>query len=565
MRRLLSLLLLLPFWGVLSFPADELPASLPVGAASPPSDAMLLEGLSALHQGRFNEGQQRFLAFMEGDPADPRGHLFLAFCEWWKAMQLRGAAESPEMEFHLQEAIRLAQDKLDQDPGDPQTLATLGTGYIFLAQYRAAQRKVFRAAMAAKKGKSLLEQSLRARPDLVDSQFGLGAYNYYADKVSLLVKGLRTVLFLPGGDSERGLSQLEEVAEKGRYFRTEAHLLLAIIQQGRHERRYLESLEHLRAALALNPGSPVILMSIGESQIRLGRYPEAQETLQRAVEVGRASPDPDQRELSRLSRILLADSLDLSLHSREALLELQASLAGGILQPDLRSRALSVAVRAASRTGDLPTLQKILDGLGVEGAERETLLKPLGAPGRQPALAREIEPALEMVEAGRWEEADRALDELRRRYPAAPEVRLHQARVLFDRGRFKEAEERLKEISAGALEAAPGWVRGWRDLYLGRSISAQGRKTEGRAFYAEAEDTDGFRAKDLARALLGPEGDDPGIWPSRIFGLGIQKPQDPDHVRLGFPEGGNAPVPIDRLLASIVGRQRQADLPVTIQ
>ena len=63
---------------------------------------------------------------------------------------------------------------------------------------------------------------------------------------------------------------------------------------------------------------------------------------------------------------------------------------------------------------------------------------------------------------------------------------------------------------------------------------------------------DGFRARDLARGLLGPEGNDPAFWPKRVFALGIEQSQDADHVLPGLPEGGNAAVPVHRLLAGIV-------------
>lgn len=553
MKTILSLVVLFSWGWVVASPDGSLP-SRGEGAVAPPAESSLLEGLSALHQGRFSEGRERFRVFLEGDPADPRGHLFLAFSEWWRSLQLRGVAESPDMEFHLQETIRLAQERLETKPGDPETLAHLGTGYIFLAQYRASQGKVFRAALAAKKGKSYLEKSLESRPDLVDSRFGLGAYNYYADKVNLLVKGLRTVLFLPGGNSELGLSQLQEVADKGRYFRTEAHLLLAIIFQGHHERRYLKSIEHLRAALALNPDSPLILMSLGEIQIRLGRYPEAQVTLRHAVKQGLRSDDPDQAALARLARLLLADSLDLSLHSDEALRELLACLGGGTIHPDLRNRALAVATRAATRSEEPGSLQKVYDDFGVDAAQRESLLKRYGTTSGEVQVVRALREPLRLMEAEEWDEAARQLQDIHRRFPASPEVELHRARLHFEQGRWKEAEEGFRRIPEGSVRTIPAWIRGWRNLYLGRSLFALGRKGDAKAFYTRAADLEGFRGKDLARALLGPEGEMSGLWPERIFSSGIQVGKNSQNVLPGLPEGGDSPVPIHGLLAGVVGR-----------
>ncbi|HEV8377036.1 MAG TPA: tetratricopeptide repeat protein, partial [Candidatus Polarisedimenticolia bacterium] len=307
-----------------------------------PSDALLLLGLSHLHQGRFSQGQLQFRTYLESYPNDPRGPLFLAFCEWWRLLQVGAEPRTEAMESHLQEAIRLAQAGLAANPEEPEALTAMGTAYIFLAEYRASEHRVFKAAAAARKGKSYLDRASRLGPDQVDYQFGLGAYNYYADKVSLLVKGLRSMLFLPGGNSDLGRSQLEEVARRGRYFRTEANLLLAVIDQGRYERRYQSSFEHLQAALALNPESPVILGSVGELQIRLARYPESHRVLQRALAQCEGSSDREIEHLGRLLRILLADSLDLSLHSEAALTELKRAVRGAEFQSEWRNRAISV-------------------------------------------------------------------------------------------------------------------------------------------------------------------------------------------------------------------------------
>ncbi len=511
-------------------------------ASTGASDGPILEGLSALHQGRFSEGQARFRAFLAADPADPRGHLFLAFSEWWKLLQYSDPGESPVLESHLQEAIRLSQERVKQVSGDSASLATLGTAYIFLAQYRAAQDKVFRAAAAAKKGKGYLEKALNSDPSLVDPRFGLGAYNYYADKVNLLVKGLRSLLFLPGGDSELGLSQLREVSVKGRYFPTEAHLLLAVIYQSRREQRYLKAMDHLQKALRLNPGSPVLLGTIGEFQIRLGRYPEAQATLRRCVEICRDSRDPDQMELARLSRILLADSLDLSLHSAEALREIEAALEhGGDLQPEMRRRALAVAARAAGRLGETARLQRIYQTLGVTEEERLALEQRYGTSPREANVFRVLEPALKLLEVGEVGEARRALEGLRSRYPYSPQVRFHLARACFEEGSWPEAERLFRRVQDPAEEGSRAWIRGWRDLYLGRTLEMTGRREEAVELYRRASDLEGFRGKDLAHALLGPEGTDPRVWPRKVFASGLKDLQYAGDVQTSLPVGRNAP------------------------
>jgi tetratricopeptide (TPR) repeat protein len=496
--------------------------ALPAPAPGNPPDGALLEGLSALHQGRFAEGQARFRDFLTSAPGDPRGHLFLAFSEWWRHLEFDLGSDVPEVESHLEEAIRLARERLDAVPGDSQSLGHLGTSYIFLAQYRASQGKVFRAAAAAKKGKSYLEKAIEGDPDLADPRFPLGAYNYYADKVNVLVKGLRTILFLPGGNAERGLAQLHEVTQRGRYFRTEAHLLLAVIYQGRHERRPLRALHHLGEALKLNPDSPVILGSIGELEIRMGRFRDARTTLRRCLQVARSSTDRDQNDLGRLSRVLLAEAHEQALDAIGAMREIEAASRAGPLPPEFRQRALAVGTRAALRRGDQEWLRDLYRFLEVPPQERVSLLRRYAPEPSSALIAAQLEEPLRLLDRGRAEPAREMLQELSERYPASQEVRFHLARTWYEQGRFPEAESAFRRITDSPPGTTPGWLLGWRDLYLGRCLAAQGRGRDARDRYERAAEQNGFRAKDLARALLGPDGSDAEIWPRGIFGSGPQ-------------------------------------------
>ncbi len=541
------------------------PTSSPAPVTYTTPDAALMEGLADLHQGRFTRAQMKFRAYLVAHPIDPRGHLFLAFCEWWKLLQVGAEARTHAMEYHLEEALRLAQNQVNRSPEDPQALTSLGTAYIFIAQYRASEKKIFKAASAAKKGKAFLEKAVQANPDLVDAQFGLGAYNYYADKVSALVKGLRSLLLLPGGNSEKGLAQLQQVAERGRYFRTEAQLLLAVIYQGRHEQRYRLALDHLNAALAQNADSPIILGSIGELQLRLGSYPESHAVLERAISKCSASSDRDQEVLGHLLQVLLADSLDLSLHSSEALRELRASLKDTKFQPDWRNRALGVATRACLRLGDVESLEQTYRVLGATQEERNALQARYGNPAwNDPAVARSLSPVLTKMENGPADAVLPLISSLLATYPDDPELLFHRGRLSFHLARWEEAQQWLAKIPDSPATTAP-WILGWKALFLGRSRWEQGAREGALASYRLALEVDGFRGKDLARELLGPEGGGAQVWPKEIFALGLQAPENSRHVAAGFSVRRDAPISIHHILAGVVGGQGQGGVIVTLQ
>jgi tetratricopeptide (TPR) repeat protein len=523
-------------------------------------DADLIQGLSELHQGRFTQGQVRFRSFLQRYPSDPRGHLFLAFSEWWRRLQSGAEVRNDTMAYHLEEALRLAQAEVSRAPEDPEALTSLGTAYIFLAQYRAAEKHVFKAASLARKGKSSLEKAAQLRPEMIDARFGLGAYNYYADKVNVLVKGLRSILFLPGGDSALGLAQLEDVARNGRYFRTEAQLLLAVIYQGKHEQKYRTSLSHLQAALELNPGSPIILGSVGELQMRLGYYPESHASLQQAIGWSRGARNAEQASWARLLQVQLADSLELSLHGAEALRELSAAVQGPPLEAEWRARALAVGARAAYRTGDHESLEKLLGALQATALEREDLRRRFGNPAWQdPAIVR----SLARLEGASPKEALGLIDGLLQKNPT-PELLFHRGRLAFQQRQWEDARAYLAKIPDSPELSAP-WILGWKNLFLGRSRWEIGQREAAKQFYKTSLQVDGFRGKDLARALLGPEGADPAIWPAQIFASGLHAPEDARHVAARFPVRRNASIAVDGVLAGVVGGQGERRVVVPIE
>ena len=260
------------------------------GAGAPADDA-----LHDLHQGLFSRAEERLRGVVSADPADPEARFRVAFVRWWRIVLAESDRGEVDVEFDaaIEAALLAGERRLAERPGSARALASVGGAYILRAHVEAIRKRYFRAAQEARRGKKRLEAALEKDPGLDTALFALGAYNYYADKVPLIVKGLRALLFLPGGDAERGLRQIRTVATSDTPFRTDARLLLAMICGAREEAAYRAALGHLRAALADNPGSPVIGAAIGELQMRLGEYGEAARTFEAALE-GASGPERDQ-------------------------------------------------------------------------------------------------------------------------------------------------------------------------------------------------------------------------------------------------------------------------------
>jgi len=463
--------------------------------ASNLSDDPIASGLQSLHQGLYARAEKAIQSAIDAAPADPTPRLFLTFARWWKILlEDHGAGTLDEaFDAAAQEALATGERRLQADPDDPRAMAALGAVHILRSHVEAMQRSYFHAAQEARRGKKILELSLRRDPGLSEALFALGAYNYYADKVPALVKGIRAILFLPGGDAARGLDQLRAVAGSTAYFRTDARLLLALICGSREEHGYASALRHLERALEDNPGSPLILGSIGEVQMRLGRYEEASRRYEEALRKAEGD-DPDRQRQRRVLGIALAAARvaawDLE-GSSSALAEVDRD--PGPLPASARKEEARVRLELSIKRGDRPPAAS---GAPVSADRPDEAGTPQALQHAPPEALRL---ALRAAESGRTGEALRLLGQAANLEPELPLALFLRGRILILAGRYSEGDEELAAASA-AIADPPPWMEGWIEIDRGLADRRRGRSRAARAHFKRASEVKRFVSSE--RALL---------------------------------------------------------------
>jgi tetratricopeptide (TPR) repeat protein len=344
----------------------------------------------------------------------------------------------------------------------------------------AGRKKYFRAARAARRGKKLLERALEVDPKQIDARFTLGAYNYYADKVPAIVKGLRVILFIPGGNSKRGLADLQLVANSQGRFRTDARLLLAIIQGSSEERCYGAALRHLEVALGENGNSPLIRALIGELFMKLGDHRRAREAFELALEAA-AGEDPDRIRQRRELRVAVAGALVGEWRLKEA----EAILAEDVF--DLQGIPRST-LKALGRVRHEMATKDGVDDSGESAA----------ATGESRAL----EEALAAFAEGRGVEAIEGLGRFQDNHSNSPAVAFLRGRMLYLVGRDDEAISELRALRRADGDQ-PRWMRGWTELYLGLALETSGEDRKARSHFKRASQIKRFRAAERGLLELG--------------------------------------------------------------
>jgi tetratricopeptide (TPR) repeat protein len=453
--------------------APAAPATAPAAPATAPADAVG-DGLLALHQGDYSRAFDDFRQAVDAAPGDPGPLFFCAFSRWW---QMIFADETPSRDTAAWTAFVQAYDaatgaasaRLESAPDDPRALTALGAAEVLRAHLEAIVGGYFRAGGEARRGKKALRQALEKSPDLDEALFAMGALNYFADRVPLVVKTIRPLLFLPGGDASLGLSQVRRVAFGSGRLRIDGRLLLGLVCADHYQRAFKDALAHLEVARAESGGSPLIAAAIGDLQERLGEPDEAAATLGGAAERA-LGPGPERARQRRWLRLGQAEALAAAWRLDEA----EAALRQAQEEPGAASSAMQ---RLDRRIREELSVKRT--AYPVE-SERERA-DPIGA------LTAAIG-------------AD----------PVAPTPRLARGRLLYLSGRDQEALGDLAVAASGSHDG-PAWLQGWIQIYSGLAEARLGHAAEARDHFRAAAAVRRFRASDRGLLELGERGKDAAL------------------------------------------------------
>ena len=137
---------------------------------------------------------------------------------------------------------------------------------------RGDRGQYLRAAGDGLKCLPLLKTSRELEPTNKDILFGQGIYNYFAEVMPREFPVVRPIMWLlPEGDREKGLQQLREVSEEGRYARTEATYFLAQIHRLFEKDRH-RALEYLEKLYARYPDNALFHRFTARTLVDLGQW-----------------------------------------------------------------------------------------------------------------------------------------------------------------------------------------------------------------------------------------------------------------------------------------------------
>jgi tetratricopeptide (TPR) repeat protein len=450
--------------------------------------------------GRFDVAERRLESACP--PAPSEACLAMAAAAMWWRIALNPKDRSLDVAFERDAiaAIGAAERWTRLDPDRAEAWFYHAAAHAPLVQWRLLRGQRLTAIREASRVKSSLERALELDPALQDAHFGIGLYRYYAGIAPTALRMFRWLFWLPGGDREDGLRQMEQARRSGQLVTGEADYQLHLVYLWYEDQpeRALELLETLHRRY---PTNPMFLERIAEVQRNyLHDFPASLDAWRTLVDrAERKQIAADQIALAR-GRLGLAGILDAMWRTDQAI-DVLGEVIGDrpVDPPDAVAQAYAQLGAAHARLGGQADAKSAFDA-----ARRYT---PEGDAGR--AVRQLIEEETERFHDRRSAEAYRlSLDGVRAleqgaidravqlladalsMQPANQVVRYRYATALTVAKRGPEAVPLLENV-VSAPQPPPAHVYASALFDLAVLVEASGDSARAIDLYRRARDTRG--------------------------------------------------------------------------
>jgi tetratricopeptide (TPR) repeat protein len=191
-------------------------------------DSVVAKGINQIYSIQFEEAEKTFRSLIADHPNHPAGRFFLAMVGWWRILLDTDNEEYDEIFFQkIEDVIYFCDEILEKDPDNVDALFFKGGAIGFRGRLRVLRESWLKAADDGREALPIVEHAAKLDPANVDVQLGFGIYNYFASVIPdeyPIIKPL--MIFFPDGDKERGIRQLKDAAENGKYTKHEARYFL---------------------------------------------------------------------------------------------------------------------------------------------------------------------------------------------------------------------------------------------------------------------------------------------------------------------------------------------------
>jgi tetratricopeptide (TPR) repeat protein len=431
---------------------------------------------------RLAEAEQTFAQLAQLDGGHPAAAHHLAKIAWWRAITMEQAVLYDAYFERSDAAIALLRDV----PEGPWRNLFRAETELHRSTIHAKKGENMKAALSLRQAYVHFERNAQRYPEFSESQWGMGLC--YAI-VGSVPRGYRWVLRTLGyrGSVAQGMRQIAASADHSSYYRDEAAIFYAILDEVINESRG-RGADRLRAVYRRHPDSPVMQYLMGFLLLNERDAVEAEKVLRRAsTALSRPGVYP-----IPLVDYYLADALFRQNRFAEAVVLFEQFLASF---PGKALRAQSALKAGLSREmlGDRAAAERHYraveareDNDADESARREArdlLARRMNAAERSLLLARNAFDGGRTAEAVRQAQvvlADRSASDLRRAEAAYRIGRAYQVQRTWHQA-LQHYEYAVHNPGDPLAKWGP-----WSQFYIGEVYAAMGRRDDARQAYQRA-------------------------------------------------------------------------------
>lgn len=271
----------------------------------PGMDPLVQSGYDHFYNLEYPQAIQDFQKAVAAAPNDPDRHNHLAQAVLFQLMFRAGALETemvtggnpflrrPKMEptpaeeklfqDSINTSVRLSKAALQADPNNTRALYAEGVALGLRGTYNYLVKKAWLDALRdMTAGRKLHNRVFELEPSNIDALMMQGMHDYVVGSLPL---GYKLLGFLAGfhGDRQQGIGTVQIVAEKGKYNRVDAAILLGIA--ARRERRPADALKICEQLRSEFPRNFLILFELSQMYADLGDKDNAWKALDRVAEL----------------------------------------------------------------------------------------------------------------------------------------------------------------------------------------------------------------------------------------------------------------------------------------
>lgn len=259
--------------------------TLSLSAQSARFDSLVTSGIEQIYNLKFNQAEKTFLLVQKDFPKNPAGKFFFAMIDWWRIM-MDFEVEKYDDQFYdkLDDVIDMCDDILDKNPKNIDAVFFKGGALGFRGRLKAVREDWLDAALDGKDALPLVYDAFKIDSTNIDIQFGLGIYNYYAEVIPNKYEFIKPFMyFFPKGNKAKGIKQLENTAQNGKYAKYEAQYFLMTLYFSFEENSTL-ALKYAQKLFNKFPDNPAFEKYIGRIYVKQNNYKKASEIFSKMVE-----------------------------------------------------------------------------------------------------------------------------------------------------------------------------------------------------------------------------------------------------------------------------------------